>query len=1178
MKNKLNILIVIILSFLILSTPVKADIILTPYNGPYEATYGLGISEFGDGGPYTGLYMDEMKWFEINGIKYPAFCIDPGLPLGGGYQHTCKKVNKAGMQWLMNKAMSEPDILINKDKYSKYELAFRFYSVMIGYGLNVGDPEIYIPGYTGGLTVKKAPIIRFVQSSQGINLSESCKDRACSNNPYDYIYGVDSNGNKTGNNTKVDESFDLAKLAKEKDDQSSNSQETSQGSIEINKISDDGTTIKYSLTASGISSVELLCDKCTINTPSVDLSSGNAIIIVTPPTNCDEFTIKAYYVPSGTFTCSAEVTNQYQNLITKLDSGLVGGTSSISGTPIQTFTDARDGCGTCCRIGSESVNTIIADVHNCCYDNKESVVQEQQLDALFCKETTLGVEYYKKKCNISNFRDNELNNALVASGESSTSDYCEIYCTERVSVTVPEALKTNSNHFFELKEVTAYGRTSKSPVVESVKRCRMLINYEKWHNDHENIIKEEVKNYNKIQEYATYEKMYSDAKKTKVNETITIECEEILPSASKTCQGTCTKPVTEDDDETPTDDNSTPSNRGTTTTTTTTATRTTSYTCTETVTAVAKSSCKDAEHGLDSSTGKCKNRVITKKLSYDKYEFENKSYNTIKYNEHTNHNTMTISLAGDNTINAPETWKAWSDNLENDINQIKNDIKNEAKTNKETSNTVGSCKTGYTSSSGTVETKNSHWKCWIKNSSDETEENTENNKLDVEDRILNIPSKIANYKALKENAINDYNKQIENAKKMENVLNTCNNFFNTQQNFNFNPQLDSFEYLQIFPDVKSANRRGNTITKINFEDANCSYSVQRNGTIQDIIQEDRYSTSFGSSAEIVKDMQKIEDTSYTNVLKSYTNFYDNDTTAYYANKAFSTDALYRQVCSWEEKEQKLYSVGGRVDTEVSVTEQWNSFTYRYTIHTTTYGGIFDTRWNLKKLGTNGKFDQYFNNGNVCSLSTSAFATTNGPFHCGLENENKIIRTGGCIPLYGYTVGLEKECPKPSSDNLMIFKIIDTQNIFPACKTECAYSDSCNTGCDYAYNWLETSKGKTVIDKIQKDSKDGKTYSNEKISYQFTLTSNDLKTIKEYNDDKISSGGYSNTDMKCEESCNMEVDCIKIPGRDTCIADEACTKCKSTFIKNICDGKKIINSKSLTKGYCSTTNTIHWSEG
>ena len=61
----------------------------------------------------------------------------------------------------------------------------------------------------------------------------------------------------------------------------------------------------------------------------------------------------------------------------------------------------------------------------------------------------------------------------------------------------------------------------------------------------------------------------------------------------------------------------------------------------------------------------------------------------------------------------------------------------------------------------------------------------------------------------------------------------------------------------------------------------------------------------------------------------------------------------------------------------------------------------------------------------------------------------------------------------------------------------------------------------------------------------------MKHIKNYNETRIPHGGYTDFELKCSCPSNP------LPLNST----ESCSKCKSTFIENLSNGRVMINGRS-----------------
>lgn len=169
------------------------------------------------------------------------------------------------------------------------------------------------------------------------------------------------------------------------------------------------------------------------------------------------------------------------------------------------------------------------DINNCCEESTTSFINENLINDLFCYDSKLEVPYYLKKCDLDdNYyldKENDLN-----------SKYCEMYCSQRVTLEQPEAITAVSGRYFKLG-TTSIGTTG--PVIEGFRRCRVRIAYNDWLEDYKEKIKKERDLYNQFQELSAKQKTYQDAARTEatVEGQINIEV--------KCSDGTTDHPITE---------------------------------------------------------------------------------------------------------------------------------------------------------------------------------------------------------------------------------------------------------------------------------------------------------------------------------------------------------------------------------------------------------------------------------------------------------------------------------------------------------------------------------------------------------------------------------------------------------------------------------------------------------
>ena len=162
----------------------------------------------------------------------------------------------------------------------------------------------------------------------------------------------------------------------------------------------------------------------------------------------------------------------------------------------------------------------VIDVHNCCDDSPFSKVIDNELDDLFCRDNDLQVDFFKNRCENDRYKE-KLN------------EYCDIYCTERVTMEVPKAITATSGRYFTLSQ-TSKGTTS--PYIEGFRRCRVKVYYNEWRKKYAETVKRQVDQYNEFQRQASMEKNYEEALPTKKEHphsgTITVSCSETTCTGS----------------------------------------------------------------------------------------------------------------------------------------------------------------------------------------------------------------------------------------------------------------------------------------------------------------------------------------------------------------------------------------------------------------------------------------------------------------------------------------------------------------------------------------------------------------------------------------------------------------------------------------------------------------------
>ena len=228
---------------------------------------------------------------------------------------------------------------------------------------------------------------------------------------------------------------------------------------------------------------------------------------------------------------------------------------------------------------------------------------------------------------------------------------------------------------------------------------------------------------------------------------------------------------------------------------------------------------------------------------------------------------------------------------------------------------------------------------------------------------------------------------------------------------------------------------------------------------------------------------------------------------------------------------------------INYTDHSYLFTY-----STSYDGHFETYWNLRGFGENGKFDTYFENGGqTCAAQNPAdselLTCKLNAFHGGSFY--------GCCCGDGNGVTYKTDSCESYDDKAVLydFKIIDPAKVFPA-STD-----------GYAENW-KTETGKSVQEAIETLGANLNTYSPKALSYSFRLTPNDMKQIKQYNASLNGYGGYTDNNLECDCSA----------GQGDKDNGKSCVQCKSRFLTNLANGK-ILSGSELSNVWNRKDKTI-----
>ncbi len=239
---------------------------------------------------------------------------------------------------------------------------------------------------------------------------------------------------------------------------------------------------------------------------------------------------------------------------------------------------------------------------------------------------------------------------------------------------------------------------------------------------------------------------------------------------------------------------------------------------------------------------------------------------------------------------------------------------------------------------------------------------------------------------------------------------------------------------------------------------------------------------------------------------------------------YTSDTLYTYDCIYKypnnNSKYTVYPYGGYTEFSESNPLKWAYTKYdgrEYVQHSTIYG-TYQTKWLNLSIGSNGKFDSYFENGKTCANEANNDGVN---FYCTMKVESDLVKIKGCPTDLVVTNedGSNNEwskkcceggsCDKTVDDSLTYtFKVVDSTKLFPGTSRNSkdkydisnapVGKDSNGNSVRYAYNWFGTNRGTGALKEIEDTSKNDTLYDPSRITYEFELSSKALNEIKNYN--------------------------------------------------------------------------------
>lgn len=822
----------------------------------------------------------------------------------------------------------------------------------------------------------------------------------------------------------------------------------------------------------------------------------------------------------------------------------------------------------------DTVNTEyykVAEVHNCCLEGRTSKLEEYYLDELFCagQNSRIKATYFTNKCYNRGYHDEVIWEQLlstinVEASSESVAKYCQARCTERMEVTVPEAILSATGKFFKLKEQNSKNGPTSGPIIDGTKRCTIKIDYYKARRNYQDAINSEVtawNNYQKNQAYCDVTVYTSEAKSV------------TTPATTFKLRKTWNTCTTEDDKTIKPGDS---------------------------VTVYAKNEDGECANG---TTKTCPS-TNTKDCKYDSYK--NESHEDIKEVTREactqNYTIYTLTGGADGLYESDGSYKIdyyyvkTNDSFPYNKKQF-NGLIMEQKGLGKAGTASWKIKTRTPSTGGCQQAINNAKNALPGYSFYEGDTNYKSfqnsthqgyTQIDTPGRHSSYCSSAGSNKSSFESA-----KSIANS--IENITYGCENFLagakngsllgNNDRFYTLKPTA-SFNYMQII--LEGTNRKTKILGDPLIYTPNCNITFHE-GDDSPSNRATIDSELFGSGSEDMIDLGPIKRLTDGAAIPL-----DNRTQKKW-DKHVRTNAYYEGYCTFDppanhDGEVTIYPGPTFTPLISSSGRLGNGKTghkLQYALYLTAFSGQYETWWELTGLGgsskTITKFTKAFNEQPTCAEQGYNYSTgdaeskknnTTVPFTCNLELLEGGMRIGFCDPGVD-TSGDHGNCI-PHVQSVYEFRVVDPANIFP------------NTSMwDHrADNWRRSKDGqwRKVVNDIQSQAKNA--YSPDNLSYSFKLNPTSIKAIKEYNKGKV----YADAPLSCKAN-NTSIDdgdCGTIQPSSSCLNGNkfkyANSHCTSSFIDNL--NHNVVNGTHLNytvwQGKSSLSNirdgsvsSVHW---
>ena len=1070
MKKYVNLLLILVISIVVPTQIVNAAKPKVDYDAVHNAeTIGgtsssgttvniLNIENLLNGGSATRKnYTDSVIKVSFAGEEYDAYCLDPQIPRPSG-KMKCEPMNaNPASQYIVNRAFGE-DGFNSGYNHEKVLLAYRFLSVMQGVSFGGDDAELstiktgleYYVKLRDYSQENNAFVAEVKSMFENAGLCGEGEGKVNCDNRYAMAnYIVKSDVSITDENDILFDAYWLARSAYNHGNYGSVADEDQQGSLvfEYWEAFSHDNHVEYRITSDAEinrEDLEFVCDKCE-SEPYFYWNGGYGWVeLDIKPGEC-EYDLEVYYPIKGGYVCESTADGNYQSLFINIQEEVVGLAQILSG-----YSNSEECGGGCCRKNPKiKPDYITGSVNNCCNTSTHSEATQYQLNDLFCEDEDLDVKYYWKKCNSEGYMHNE----------APVNDFCEVYCTERVSVDLPGAITAVSGRYFTLTK-NPVGNTT-SAYIQGYKRCRVWIDYYEFERQYKQAVYDEINAYNDVQKYRAIEKMYDSASPPPTSQGTTITSH-VSASASGSCEYDCH------------DVCSPPSEEG------------------------GEPDCHE-ECSTESHSGSANGNV-----TFYLWRFSNTRQDyyrvQIDLTKHTNkYEKLTIkhgykSYETRKTYSFDEYWDAISD---------ANDIVSEAEAD---------CDSKFTHCSGGCSGSRNNIRY---EGQDHTDEN-------VPEAYQNLQNKIVDAVEIYNGTVREATAIEEDLFTCTDYFEAGNPGSNARAMYQFKAS-QTFKYSQTYLDekaeLKSDTIQAFFKTTPGCRITGPTIGAEGIGLEGEII-EPQY-TSIYSPDEATKKYESMIDFEETTVDEmelqtSERGFEQFLAEEFQAEKHATIDGRYRAVCEWEEDQNRFYTLVHSGFTQRSSAAHNNKTIHerQYQVYLTTLEGTYETFWDIKGLGSekNGKglFDDFFYaQKKTCAGERPRDITM---FTCTVKVEHEVVLTGYCN---GVVNGTHNCDPFKEGYELVNFKVVNPSDLFPSVNDP-AQVPSYN-GETYGYNWVVDPEGQEVLGKIQEKGQEDSTYAPENLSYSFKLTPQDMAAIKDYNTQQVENnkGGYSDFTLNCD---------------------------------------------------------------